>query len=225
MYFKSNSERQRTALQAKEIPVLPESESDSPGDYLPLNLAHNVGVLRIIDRMTPETIIDRNEIVIFHEPPISLTPLSGVITTTFSTPLSHVNLLARGWGIPNAYLKNADQLFKAMVGKFVYFETGEDGFTLRPADLKETSEYGKRLAQRSDLLTPEADVKFEQLTELKDQRRGDAARFGAKAANLGEVVNVRDPGGAVRKSRCPRASAFPFIFTSSSLPRIILMTA
>jgi hypothetical protein len=86
-----------------------------------LNAATAVGVLRIVDRMTDETIIDRNEIVIFREPPISLTPLQGVITTTFSTPLAHANLLAKGWGAPNAYIKDADRLFGPLEGRFVYF--------------------------------------------------------------------------------------------------------
>src|SRR5215510_12813207 len=43
------------------------SEINPPKDYLPLNMAVGVGMLRIIDRMTEETIIDRNEIIIFRE--------------------------------------------------------------------------------------------------------------------------------------------------------------
>jgi hypothetical protein len=166
------------------------SEINPPKDYLPLNMAVGVGVLRIIDRMTEETIIDRNEIVIFRESPISLTPLQGVITTRFSTPLAHVNLLTKGWGVPNAYIKDADKLFSPLAGRFVYFEAREDGYTLRPAETNETLEVGRRLAKRSDQLTPEADLEFKELTELKDQRKGDAKRFGAKSANLGEVTHA-----------------------------------
>ncbi|HEU0178077.1 MAG TPA: PEP/pyruvate-binding domain-containing protein, partial [Blastocatellia bacterium] len=211
LYFKPNSTRQEeiSAQISGDVPRLPPSEIDSPGDYLALNAATAVGVLRIIDRMTDETIIDRNEIAIFREPPISLTPLQGVITTTFSTPLAHANLLAKGWGAPNAYIKDADRLFKALEGRFVYFETREDGYTLRPADTNETLEAGRRLAKRSDLLTPEADLEFRELTELKDQRKRDAKRFGAKSANLGEVMRaVRI--GAVRNVIVPAGFAIPF---------------
>jgi hypothetical protein len=28
-------------------------------------------------------------------------------------PLAHANLLAKGWGAPNAYIKDADRLFRA----------------------------------------------------------------------------------------------------------------
>src|SRR5262245_66584833 len=77
-------------------------------------------------------------------------------------------------------------MFKPLEARFVDYETREDGYTLRPAETNETLEAGRRLAKRSDLLTPEADLEFRQLTELKDQRKRDAKRFGAKSANRSE---------------------------------------
>ena len=180
-------------------------------EYLPLHQAKAVGMLRVIDKLTEDTILDRNEIIIFRESPITLTPISGVITTNFSTPLAHVNLLAAGWGIPNAYVKNADEVFKALVGKFVYFEAREDGFMLRAAELKETAEAGRKLAERSDLLTPEADLEFKQLTELKDQRMKHSQRFGAKAANLGEVMHAANLG-KIPGVIVPPGFSIPFYF-------------
>src|SRR5262245_53854988 len=211
LYFKPNSARQEevSAQIAGDVPRLLPSEVNPPEDYLALNAAKAVGALRIIDRMTDETIIESNEIVIFREPPITLTPLQGVITTTFSTPLAHVNLLAKGWGAPNAYIKDADRLFKALEGRFVYFEARDDGYTLRPAETNETLEAGRRLAERSDLLTPEADLEFRRLTELKDQRRRDSKRFGAKSANLGEVMFAAR-AGVIRNIVVPPGFAIPF---------------
>ncbi|HEX4949903.1 MAG TPA: hypothetical protein VFZ34_24770, partial [Blastocatellia bacterium] len=187
LFFKPNSKHQETiAAQIKSLPLLRAADLGEAKEYLPLHQAKAVGMLRIVDKLTDDTILDRNEIVIFRESPITLTPVSGIITTNFSTPLAHVNLLAAGWGIPNAYVKNADEIFKPLVGKFVYFEAREDGFVLRAAESSETAEAGRRLAERSDLLTPEADLEFKQLTSLKDQRMKHSQRFGAKAANLGE---------------------------------------
>jgi rifampicin phosphotransferase len=212
LYFKPNSAYQEEISERlRDVPRLPGHEISPPQDYLYLNLAQNIGVLRVIDRMTEETIIDRNEIVIFLEPPISLTPLSGLITTTFSTPLSHANLLVKGWGVPNAYIKGAAELYKQLEGKFVYFETREDGYILRPAEMRETLEAGRRQAERSDLLTPEADLEYQQLTELKDQRQGDAKRFGAKSANLGEMVYAIGKG-LVRDIQVPPGFSIPFFY-------------
>ena len=188
--YKPNSKAQEKIaekLAKQAIPILNSNDIGAARDYVPLHQARAVGMLRVVDKLTDDIIIDRNEIIIFKESPITLTPLSGVITSSFSTPLSHVNLLAAGWGIPNASIKNADETFKALVGKFVYFETREDGFVLRAADLKETAEAGKILAKRSDLLTPVVDLEFKNLSEIKEQRAKNVSRFGAKAANLGEL--------------------------------------
>jgi hypothetical protein len=212
IYFKPNSAYQEeVSRRIPDVPRLFASEISLPQDYLPLNMAQNIGVLRIIDRMTDETIIDRNEIIIFLEPPISVTPLSGVITTTFSTPLAHVNLLTKGWGVPNAYIKGAAELFKPLEGKFVYFETREDGYTLRPSKTEEIAEYGRVMAKRSDLLTPEADLQSRQMVELKNQRKGDAKRFGAKSANLGEVIYAARRR-IVRNIIVPAGFGVPFFY-------------
>ncbi len=212
LHFKPNSARQEESAQVlNDVPRLLPSEINAPQDYVPLNEAAQVGVLRIIDRLTDETIIDRNEIVIFLEPPLSLTPLSGVITTTFSTPLAHVNLLANNWGVPNAYIKGAAELFKPLASKFVYFETRADGYTLRPATTNEAAERGRQLAKRSDLLTPPADLAFKQLTELQTQRKADAKRFGAKSANLGEVLHAVKTG-RVRDITVPPGFTIPFFY-------------
>lgn len=210
LHFKPNSARQEE-LALNDVPRLLPSEINAPQDYLPLNEAAQIGVLRILDRLTDETIIDRNEIVIFLEPPLALTPLSGVITTTFSTPLAHVNLLAKNWGVPNAYIKGAADLFKPLAGKFVYFETRADGYTLRPATINEAAERGRQLAKRSDLLTPPADLAFKQLVELQAQRKADAKRCGAKSANLGEVLHAVKTG-RVRDITVPPGFTIPFFY-------------
>lgn len=212
LHFKPNSEAQeRAAASRPDILRLSRAELDEVGEYLPLNLARAVGVLRIIERMTPETIIDRNEIVIFIEPPLNLTPLSGIVTTTFSTPLAHVNLLARNWGVPNAYIKGAAELYRPLAGRFVYFETRADGYTLRPADVNETAEAGRRAAARADLLTPGSDLEYRDLTPLSAQRHADARRFGAKSANLGEIARAVETR-ALADVSVPPGFSIPFYY-------------
>lgn len=190
---------------AASIRVLSGSELARDREYQPLNLGTGIGQLRIIDQMTSETVIDRNQIVIFKETPIQLTPLSGVVTTEPASPLSHVNLLAKSWSIPNAHIKNADKLFKQLEGKYVRLEVGEHEYKLVPADAREVDERNRQWIKRADLVTPPADLDYGWLTDLKDQRARDARRFGAKSANLGEVINARLPGLIV-----PQGFAIPF---------------
>jgi rifampicin phosphotransferase len=209
LFFKPNSliqEETAKGLSAvSAIGVITASELAGNQPYQPLNLGANVGQLRILDRLTPDTVIDRNQIVIFKEVPIQLTPLSGIITTEPASPLSHVNLLAKSWGIPNARIANADKLFKELEGKYVRLEVNENQYKLVPADAREVEARNREFIKRSDLVTPPADLVYEGLTDLQSQRKVDARRFGAKAANLGELIHARNPGIVV-----PKGFSIPF---------------
>ena len=213
LFFKPNSQMQEEAaakfnaeaLPAPRLPVLTASELAADQQYQPLNLGSSIGQLRIIDHIDADTVIDRNQIVIFKEVPIHLTPLSGVITTEAASPLSHVNMLAKSWAIPNATIKNADKLFKQLEGKYVRLEVRENDYSLAPADAREVDERNRQWVKRSDLITPRADLSYDGLTDLSHQRARDAIRFGAKSANLGEIVHARLPGIEV-----PAGFAIPF---------------
>ena len=196
---------QEAADARRPFSVLTSSELARDQKYQPLNLGAGIGQLRIIDRMTPEIVIDRNQIVIFKEVPVQLTPLSGIITTEPASPLSHANLLAKSWAIPNAHIKNADRLFKELEGKYVRLEVGESQYRLAPADVGEVEARQRQWMKRADSVTPKADLVYDRLADLKDQRARDARRFGAKSANLGEILNARLPGVVV-----PSGFTIPF---------------
>jgi hypothetical protein len=195
--FKANSSLHEEAAvaanktAAPRMPVMTAQEMAGNSEYQPLNLGAGIGQLRILDRLTPDTVIDRNQIVIFKEVPVQLTPLSGIITTEPASPLSHVNLLAKSWGIPVARIKNADKLFKQLEGKYVRLDVNENEYKLAPADAREVTERNRQWMKRTDLMTPRADLSEDRLTDLGNQRARDAIRFGAKSANLGELINAR----------------------------------
>ena len=184
LYFKPNSPAHELAANElnKTDPnarLLLTSEIAANQRYQPLNIGVGIGQLRIIDKITEETVIDRNQIVIFKEVPIHLTPLSGVITTEPASPLSHINMLAKAWAIPNATIRNADTIFKEMEGKYVRLEVGENSYSLAPADAREVNQRSREWVKRSDLVTPRADLNYTRLTDLRFQRARDAVRFGA----------------------------------------------
>lgn len=200
LYFKPNSQVQRDAA-AGSVPMF--EAGDEP--YQPFNIAAGIGQLRIVDHIAEDTVIDRNQIVVFREVPLRLAPVSGIILSEPTSPLSHINMLARSWGIPSAYIKGADRLLKPLEGKYVRLEVGVDGYRLGPADPKEVSERNLRWVRRADSVTPKADLEYRRLADLARQRSRDRERFGAKSANLGEIINRRIPGIAV-----PRGFTIPF---------------
>lgn len=196
------------------VPMMTATELAADQKYQPLNLGSGIGQLRIIERVDADTVIDRNQIVIFKEVPIHLTPLSGIIMTEPASPLSHVNMLAKSWAIPNATVRNANKLFKQLEGKYVRLEVREDGYSLAPADAREVEARNREWIKRSDLVTPRADLEYGQLTDLSHQRSRDAVRFGAKSANLGEIVHARLPGIEV-----PPGFAIPFHYYREFIQR------
>ncbi|HXG91136.1 MAG TPA: PEP/pyruvate-binding domain-containing protein [Blastocatellia bacterium] len=221
LYFKPNSLAQEEIANelnddslAMRVPALTATELSRDSAYQPLNLGSGIGQLRIIDRLTDDTVIDRNQIVIFREAPVQLTPLSGIITTEPASPLSHVNMLAKSWGIPNAMIKNADKLFKQLEGKYVRLEVRENDYTVTPADTREVEARNREWVRRADLITPRADLNYARLTDLKDQRARDAIRFGAKSANLGEIISSKRAGLNV-----PPGFAIPFYFYQQFIRR------
>ena len=81
-------------------------------EYLALNTGEAVGRIHIIEKLDDTVEIGENEILVLKKLPMSLPQVRGIIVAEPSTPLSHVNILAKGWGIPNVYIKDADKLLK-----------------------------------------------------------------------------------------------------------------
>src|SRR6185295_13427264 len=115
-----------------------------------------------------------NEILVLDEVPLQLPPVAGVITSQPSTPLSHINLLAKGWNIPNAYIKNAQALLKQYDGWWVEFEVRHDNYSIKRADLDQLREYQQRLAERRDVMKPRFDLTETRLLALGQQRAPSA---------------------------------------------------
>ena len=211
--YKPNSVRQEE--QSRRIAGLQrvlQSDIAKEQEYQALNLAKGIGRVHVIPRLDEHVEIGFNEILVLDEVPIHLPPVAGVITSRPSTPLSHINLLAKGWGIPNAYIKNAHALLKQYDGWWVTFETKRDGYVIQRADVNQLREYQQRLAQRQDVMRPRSDLTETRLLSLAQQRARSSIAFGSKSANLGEVMNARLPGIVV-----PNGFTIPFNYYNQFL--------
>ena len=196
--YKPNSLRQeQEAAQIQGLDRVTHADIAREQDYQPLNLAKGLGRIHVIDKLDEHVEIGFNEILVLNEVPISLPPVAGVIVSKPSTPLSHINLLVKGWGVPNAYIKNAHELFKEYDGWWVSFETLPDRYTIKRADIKQLEEYQKRLAAYKKVMTPRFNLAERRLLDLPLQRARMADAYGAKSANLGEVSRSRLAGVTV----------------------------
>lgn len=168
-----------------------------PGEYLPLSKAHAVGRLHIIPQMKPDTLIGPNDIVVLNQAPVFLPPVAGIITTQPASPLSHINLRARAAGIPNAYIARAGQVLKRYDGMLVSFETRSDQYLIGKPSARELARHQTGEARHRAQMTPHADLSVTTLAGLHSQRAASSRIYGAKSANLGEMLFAKIPGVTV----------------------------
>ena len=213
--FKPNSLRQdeATASLAGMQRIL-QSDIAKEQAYQALNVAKGLGRIHIIAKLDDHVEIGSNEILVLDEVPVNLPPVAGIITSQPSTPLSHINLLAKGWGIPNAYIKNAKELLMQYDGWWVSFETLRENYTIKRADMNQLREYQRRQAQRLDVMKPRFNLSETRLLSLAQQRSRSSLAFGGKSANLGEVLNARLPGIIV-----PNGFTVPFHYYDEFVKR------
>ncbi|HEY2962830.1 MAG TPA: PEP/pyruvate-binding domain-containing protein [Pyrinomonadaceae bacterium] len=213
--FKPNSLRQDEASSSLPgVQRVLQSDIAKEQEYQALNLAKGLGRIHIIPKLDEHVEIGFNEILVLDEVPVQLPPVAGIITSQPSTPLSHINLLAKGWGIPNAYIKNAKELFKQYDGWWVSFETLREKYTIKRADINQLREYQRRQAERLDVMKPRFDLSETRLLDLAQQSARSSLAYGGKSANLGEVMNARLPGIIV-----PNGFTLPFYYYDEFIKR------
>ena len=210
--FKPNSSRQEEASTTLGLQRVLQTEISKEQDYQALNVAKTLGRIHVIPKLDEHVEIGYNEILVLDEVPVQLPPVAGIITARPSTPLSHINLLAKGWGVPNAYIKNAQELFKQYNGWWVEFDVRRDTYTIKRADNNALDEYQKRLNERLDVMKPRSDLSVTRLAGLSEQRASSVIAYGAKSANLGELTHARLPGVTI-----PPGFTIPFFYYDAFL--------
>jgi hypothetical protein len=195
--FRPDSPMQEKLLTSlADIPTITNDKIYKAANFQSFNNGHAVGILRIVppDAKYETLLFERDQIVILQEAYPDISAVSGIISTKFSTPLSHVSLRAKTWNIPNAGVKDAVSKHKALDGKTVWFEVTDLGYTLREATPEEVKAWQAAKNAARVVKIPTADIKTKDLRPLKKIRATDAKTYGAKTANLGEIV-VKKPQG------------------------------
>ncbi len=178
-------------------------------DLLALNPGMARGPLRVVTES--ETSIHplpvkRGDIVVLPEAVAELPPVSGILTVGESNPLSHVQLLARNFGIPN--LSITPSLYRELkehAGRNVMVAAGSDGSVYIGSEDEAGLAKGNLASTAEEKLeVPQPDLSFRQPIPLTKLNRSLSGRLvGPKAANLGEL-NRLFPG------RVAAAVALPF---------------
>ncbi|MBK8466255.1 MAG: hypothetical protein IPL32_10530 [Chloracidobacterium sp.] len=200
-FFKPNSIRQEDVSANIGIDRILQDELNRNQVYLALNTGTAVGRLHIIDKLDDTVEIGDNEILVLRELPLSLPPVRGIIVAQPSTPLSHINILARGWNIPNVYIKDADKLFREYNTYVFKLEANLTDYKLDRASPEDI----KTKFNSPDEQIPPVDLKTTKLAGIREMRKKNSIAYGSKSANLGEMMNTKVAGVAI-----PDGFAVPF---------------
>lgn len=199
--FKPNSLSQEDASASLGIERISQSDLSKNQEYLALNPGSAIGRIHVIEKLDDTVEIGDNEIVVLKELPQSLPPVRGIIVAKPSSPLSHVNILARGWNVPNVYIKDADKLLKEF-NTYVYkLDATLTDYKLTRASLDDI----KTGFVSPDQQVPPVNLAVKKIAGLREMRKPDSIVYGSKSANLGEMMNAKLPGVIV-----PDGFAVPF---------------
>lgn len=213
--FKTNSSIQEDNARHAGVEFVTQAAVVSEQSWLPLNTGERSGRLRFFDDMSDATDLQPYDIVVLKQVPLSLPPVSGVITRESSTVLSHVNLLAKGWGIPNAYVRDAAERWQSYEGQWVKLKVSRTDIQLT-ADPAAPSRWAKTHRRVQSATKSRATVKPVVISQRMDLmplsrlRAKDHQHCGSKAANLGEIAWAIDHQRVTNVGPVPDGFCIPY---------------
>tara|TARA_R110002096_G_scaffold12004_15_gene43695 strand:+ start:1330 stop:4230 length:2901 start_codon:yes stop_codon:yes gene_type:complete len=163
-----------------------------------LNPGYAFGELVVVDGSPDAIEVDSDNIYIFQRPPADLKPVAGIATVSEGNMVSHVQLLARNLGIPNAALSDDNlKSLKKYNGTKVFYAVSNKGNIILKAE-KDMTEAERLLFVKKERNEEKIEVPVENInlteTNILNLRSVDASDSGKlcgpKAANLGQLKKM-----------------------------------
>ncbi|MDP5172501.1 MAG: phosphoenolpyruvate synthase [Bacteroidia bacterium] len=159
-----------------------------------LNPGYAMGELVVISGEEFPEEISNNKIYAFQRPPSDLKPVAGILTVSEGNMVSHVQLLARNLGIPNAVInENHLAALRLMAGQKVFYAVSNRGTVIMRlvSDMTEAERQLFEVKKRSEtrIRVPVDSIDLtSKVIDMRDLRAHDSGKLcGPKAANLGEL--------------------------------------
>ena len=147
-----------------------------------------------------------NDILVLEETPGEIPLVSGVISSEFQTPLSHLSILGRNRDIPIMAYKGAykNKKLLALKDKYVCLTVTENDYFIRKSSIKNTNAKlnKKNLVLKRDL-SVDTLVGFSTLKNVSSASIGNKAKNFAVLQHLSKTTDFKVPEGAF---------AIPFYF-------------
>ena len=212
--FKTNSTQHEQLASSMRLAYVSQEALLREQRFLPLNTGRAEGRVRIVRSEAQLRTLSPGDIPVLDEVPIALTPVAGLVTQRPSTLLSHVNLLAKGWGIPNAYVRDAQNALRQYDGRWVALEVTSNDYKVTPLTRPARTPAATTTRQVVGKL-PRPDLSVVALKPLAALRARDSSHCGVKAANLGTLKAVLPPA-----ARVPDGFCIPFSHYQAMMQRL-----
>ncbi len=211
------------AIEPARLPRVYTHELFASARFIALHPGRAVGRLRAFATETEYrsklATLEWFDIIVMHRVPDDIPRISGIINAHMTTPLSHTNVLAAGWGIPNAIqLGIFDMIARdGLSDQWVEYSVSAQDTAIQLRKTDRPAVVDQRPAwtlQQIKLEEPE--VANTPILELSELRMSDRYKYGTKAANLGEILHVIRNGserllGFYRVRRSPRENLLPHL--------------
>jgi hypothetical protein len=206
--------QERVARETPDVPFVLNDDLYKQAPYTAFNKGTTVGKLRIVPAGVAEADLTfaPDEIVVLHATLSDISPVAGLISEQFSTPLSHLNLRARGWRIPSVGLKQATTKLSRFAGKTVYFEARDSDYLIRLATEAEIAADKARREAQPKVTIPKANLAVTELRTLAQMTAADEATVGPKASNLSVIRAAK-----LRGVEVPPGFGVPFHYYDAHL--------
>ena len=163
-----------------------------------LNPGYAFGELVVVSG-SPELIkISGDKIYIFERAPADLKPVAGIATVAEGNLVSHVQLLARNLGIPNAALSDENlKDLKSFSGKKVFYAVSNKGNVILKLEADMTAAektlFATKVRKEEKIAVPVKEIRLDQknILNLRNVNADDSGKLcGPKAANLGQLKEM-----------------------------------
>lgn len=170
----------------------------NPSTMRGLNPGYAKGQLVVMERATEDLVIDAKKIYVFDHPPADLKPVAGIATVSEGNMVSHVQLLARNLGIPNAVLSSDNlQDLKKLAGREVFYAVSPKGTIIlkeaKQMNEEEKSLFAERKRNEEKVAVPldKMDLSTRRIINMRELDAESSGRWcGPKAANLGQLKKL-----------------------------------
>ncbi|MDX1332178.1 MAG: PEP/pyruvate-binding domain-containing protein, partial [Robiginitalea sp.] len=160
-----------------------------------LNPGYANGQLIVVEGNLENLDVKPENIYVFQRPPSDLRPVGGILNIAEGNLVSHLQLLARNLGIPNASISNDNlQELKKYNGQRVFYAVSNKGTVILKKESEMTAEerelFKEEVRSEEMIEVPVDKIRLDQTTILnltEVDANSSGAVCGPKAANLGEL--------------------------------------